>query len=602
LAQLPYWLRPANRPPGRLVGRRLSRRRFLAGAGLAGAGLASAAILGCGGAGGGGSGSPSVRVGEAEVTPGGTLRFPGFEAFIFDTLDPHQTQFGPVYSSHSAVFSKLLRYLDTQRGDIGTDIAEAMPEVVDGAEYVIPLHRGVRFQRPSTVLDRPASPAERALDGRELTAHDVVYSFQRQMNPDSPRRPFYYRAYQYEGIETIEALDDYTVRFVLKEPLVTFLHALTDTNAFIVAPELVDDRDRMDTQDLMLGSGPFIWDELQPLVEARFLRNPDWFGWDDPDLGRPYLDGYTSIFLADDATLESVFRTKKLDVALQVNDPKWVFEVRDEFPDVVGVDQGFSVWLNSRLLLSEGPFQDFRLRKALHLAVDRQQIADSLFRGYARMHGPVSPVLEEWALPEEELAALPGYRTAPAERQEDIAEARRLYEEAGSPALEFTFADQPNYVPAFAEEFVENLRQTLGAQTRTVIRSYVQVSESHQRGDLEATWQYDNGWIEPDDWLYPFFHSRGTKNSFRLSDPDLDSMLEAQRREFDHERRRELVMDIQRYLLENVLARLDYVTPTNLWVAWRYYNGFSPSPFFGESYRMADAWLDRKDSSYEGRP
>ena len=599
MAKPPYWLRPENRPERRLDRRRLTRRRFLAAAGLGGAGLASAALLGCGDS--SGRGSPSATYEPTEVTPGGTLRFPGFEAFIFDTLDPHQTQFGPVYSSHSAVFSKLLRYLDSQRGDIGTDLAQAVPEVVDGAEYVIPIHRGARFQRPSTVLDRPASPAERALDGRELTAHDVVYSLQRQMNPDSPRRPFYYRAYQYEGIESIEAVDDYTVRIVLKEPLATFLHTLADTNAFIVAPELVDDRDWMDTQDAMLGTGPFIWDELQPLVEARFLRNPDWFGWGQPDMGRPYMDGYTSLFLADDATLESTFRTKKLDVALQVNDPAWVFEVRDEFPDVVGVDQGFSVWLNSRLLVSEGTFSDFRVRKALHLAVDRQQIADSLFRGYARMHGPVSPVLEEWALPQEELAALPGYRSAPADRETDIAEARRLYEEAGSPDLEVVFGDQPSYVPAFADEFVENLSQTLGANTRTVIRSYVQISESHQRGDLEATWQYDNGWIEPDDWLYPFFHSTGTKNSFRLSDPDLDSMLEAQRREFDHEARRELVLDIQRYLLENVLARLDYVTPTNLWVAWRYYNGFSPSPFFGESYRMADAFLDQNDPSWEGR-
>jgi len=78
-------------------------------------------------------------------------------------------------------------------------------------------------------------------------------------------------------------------------------------------------------------------------------------------------------------------------------------------------------------------------------------------------------------------------------------------------------------------------------------------------------------------------------------------LLEAQRREFDYERRRELVRDIQFYLLEKVLARLDYVTPTNLWVAWPYYRNFQPSPFFGESFRLANAWIDREDPSYKDR-
>lgn len=603
-----YWQRerppPAGRPL-RLLARRLSRRRMLSAAALGGAALATATALGCGKSGSNGGtatrGPAAAATGSAAVTPGGSLRLPGFEAFVFDTLDPHQTQFGPVYSSHSAVFSKLLRYTDTQRGEIGTDLATSMPEVVDGVEYVIQLRPGVKFQRPSLATGRAATPEERALDGRELTAQDVVYSIQRQIDEASPRRPFFFRAYQYQSVQTVEALDDYTVRIVLSEPLSVFLHALADTNGFIVARELVDDKDKMDRQQAMIGSGPFVWDELQPLIESRFRRNPEWFGWDEPELARPYIEGYTSHFLADDATLEATFRTKRIDAALQVNNPQWVRDVRDEFPEVIGLDVPFAIWLNSRLLVDQPPFSDFRLRRALHLAVDRQQIADSIFRSEARLHGPVSPVLENWALPPEELAALPGYRSGAGEREEDITEARALYEQAGSPPLTFMFADQPAYVPNFSEEFVEGLKQTLGAEVKVQIRSYLQINEGLQRGDIPATWQFDNGWVEPDDWLYPFFHSSGTKNSFHLSDAGLDGMLDAQRREFDVERRRQLVQDIQRYLLTKVLARLDYVTPTNLWVAWPYYRNFAPSPFFGETFRLADAWLDSGHPSIDGR-
>jgi peptide/nickel transport system substrate-binding protein len=608
-----YWQR--QRPPPTPAGRsraltsraRLSRRRFLSAAALGGAALTTAGAIGCG-TGGGSAGRTTATprpaataAGSTTVTPGGSLRLPGFEAFVFDTLDPHQTQFGPVYSSHSAVFSKLLRYTDTGQGEIGTDLATSMPEVVDGVEYIIHLRPGVKFQRPSLVTGRAAAPQELALDGRELTAHDVVFSIQRQINADSPRRPFFFRAYQYSAVQTVEAVDDYTVRIVLSEPLAVFLHALADTNGFIIAREQVDADDKMNSQEAMLGSGPFIWDELQPLIESRFLRNPDWFGWDEPELARPYIEGYTSHFLADDATLEATFRTKRIDAALQVNNPQWVRDVRDEFPEVIGLDVPFAIWLNSRLLVDRPPFSDLRLRRALHLAVDRQQIADSIFRAEARIHGPVSPVLEQWRLPPEELATLPGYRSGADGREEDIAEAHRLYEEAGSPPLTFVFADQPAYVPNFSEEFAEGLRRTLGAEVKVQIRSYVQINEGLQRGEIASTFQFDNGWIEPDDWLYPFFHSSGPKNSFRVSDPDLDSMLDAQRREFDLDRRRELIWEIQRYLLNNVLARLDYVTPTNLWVAWPYFRNFAPSPFFGETFRLADAWLDSGHPSIERR-
>lgn len=601
LQQGAYWA-----PRGRAPRRRISRRRLLQGIALGGAGLGAAALLGCQEGGGEPRPVPSpLPAGEHIPAPeggrGGTLRLPGFEAFVFDTLDPHQTQFGPIYSSHSAVFSKLLRYLDTSQGIIGTDLALEMPEAVDGLEYIVPLRRGVRFQRPSLALGRSPTPQERAVDGRELTAEDVVYSFQRQMNPDSPRRPFYYRAYQYEAFQRLEAVDRYTVRIVLKEPIALLDHYLADTNAFIIARELVDERDQMDRQEAMIGTGPFIWDRLQPLVRSRFVRNPDWFGWDDPELRRPYIDAYESIFLADDVSLEAAFREGKIDAALQVENPTWVLALRQEFPEVVGRDVGFSAWLNTRFVVDRPPFQDFRVRKALHLAADRQQMIDSLFLGFGRMHGPLSPVLERWALPPERLARLPGYRTDRSQREEDLREARQLYEAAGSPPLAITFADQPAYVAGFAPQFQRHLETVLGAEVQTSIAGYQVLFEGLRRGTILMSWQYDNGWIDPDDWFYPFFHSRGPKNVFRYRDPVLDSLLEAQRREFDLERRRRLVEEIQLYLLENVLVRLDYVTPINLWVAWPYYRNFRPTPFFGESYWLANAWLDREDPSYRRR-
>ena len=577
--------------------RRLSRRSFIG----ALAGAAVAAIAGCGGEKGQPMAPPHRPQGEG-VTRGGILRLPGFEAAVLDTLDPHQTQFGPIYSTHSAVFSKVLRYDDVLQGVITTDLAQAMPEVIGDPplEYVVRLRSGVRFHRPSQVLGKAATREEAAIGGRELTAEDVKFSFLRQMSEISPRRPWYYRAYQYSVIERIEVIDRYTVKFVLREPTSPFLHFLADTNAFIVPMEVVDSNDEMNRQEAMIGTRPFMWGGLKVLEEARMVRNPEWFGWDDPLLARPYLDGYVSIFAPDDALMEAAFRSKQLDAVVYYANPRWILQLRQDYPEVQAIDAGFSAWVNIRLRVDLPPYNDLRLRKAIHLAIDRQQVIDALWQGWGRPHGPVNPILH-WALPDEELLSRPGFRGGGA-RQADVREARSLYKAAGSPPLDIAFSNLPPYIGEYATQFRRVLEQVLEAQVSVRVLPQHEIAEGHLKGTLPFTFAYDNGWIDLDDWLYPFFHSRGTKNSFRLSDLYLDRLLEAQRREFDRQRRREIGWEIQRYLLDSVLARIDIATPIQLWAAWPYYRNFRPYVFFGTSYQLADAWLDRAHPSINGRP
>ena len=144
----------------KLARRRLSRRRLLAGAAATGAGLAALSTVGCGGgeeeaAGtatpsvtatptvtatpGATSGFESIFVCEISPRPpwepatsrGGTVRWFGFDALPPDTYDPHQTQLGPIYGMHSAVFSKVLMYDDIYELRMVTDLAETMPETAD---------------------------------------------------------------------------------------------------------------------------------------------------------------------------------------------------------------------------------------------------------------------------------------------------------------------------------------------------------------------------------------------------------------------------------------------------------------------------------------
>ncbi len=651
--------------------KRVSRRRLLSAAAVGGAGLAAAAVVGCDGGGGGGNGGgggPNI------------LRYTGYDALVLDSFDPHHTQFGPLYSGHSAVFSKLFKYSSHMEQIMVPDLAEDFPEVIGDPnapmEFIIRLRRGATFHDPASVPPdvrgklaiKAAAKKFPGLTGRELTADDVVWSYERQKNEGSPRFSTFYRSSQYKEMEKVEAIDPYTVKITTAKPISPLLHFLADTNAFILPREVVDegqdtlDFARSEPQGRLIGTGPFMWGELKSLQEITVFRNPDWFARDDPvDLGiepqpdtesgleypsdlipndarrqfvappegmagRPYLDGYIAFMVVDNASVESLFRAKRIDVGSGQGDPAWVFDIKNDKPELELLRSVISGRVGSRFKVFDQetgapciPWTDPRLRKAIHLAADRQQVMDFMWAGEAIMTGPVGPAIKKWALPQEELLKIPGFRTTISEREEDLAEARRLYEEAGSPELEFVFASTPDYIKDFAPDFVEGLRLSIGANVKDeVIRAYPIIAEQLLKGcdTMNATWGFDNGWIDLDDWVYPYFKTGESKNSFGVSDPELDKLLDAQRLEFDEEKRREIGYQIQRYLVgikpdgsgpldlkpdTAAFARLDYATLINAGVSWPYYRNRTTFPWFGNNHWNANVWLDTNDPSYGGR-
>jgi ABC-type transport system substrate-binding protein len=281
---------------------RLSRRRLLTRAAGIGGGLAALSLAGCNekekspsGAspttGAAVQGSPQPAVGgvfhrwgagpppplEPVKTRGGILRWLGNEAITLDTLDPHQSQFGPIFATHAFIFSKILKYQDNYRGVMVTDLAEATPETPDKLTYVIKIRPDVRFHDTDSIRARFPQVA-----GRQLTAEDVKYSIERQTNRSSPKAALYYNVGHWEMIDKIEIVDPLTLRITTKQPIAPFVHYLADTNAFIIAKELVDPAsDEMNSVGRMVGTGPFILDKFTALQLLRVVRNPQWFARDD---------------------------------------------------------------------------------------------------------------------------------------------------------------------------------------------------------------------------------------------------------------------------------------------------------------------------------
>jgi ABC-type transport system substrate-binding protein len=354
-----------------------------------------------------------------------------------DTFDPHQTQFGPTYSMHSLVFSKLLKYWDAYHGIRQPDLAEAIPEMPDNLTYVIKIRDGIRFH--DTDKARQLFPQ---VAGRQLTAEDVKYSIERQMNKESPKSSLFYRMTQWETIDKIELVDALTLRITTKRPTAPFMHYLADSNAYIIAKELVDPaKDDMNSIDKMIGSGPFILDKFVGLQVMRVVRNPDWFAKDDlADQGisnRPLVDAVEFIFQPpDDTSVEVAFRSKQVDAT-------WYSD--NTAPDRIAPEAGAFIdecisgsWINSRLLVAdspaaESPFKDLRLRQALDIAADRGRMAQQIYQGSCLLVPPVAQALVGWSLPLDELTKRPGWRFKREEREQD-GPARQLWEAGGGPS------------------------------------------------------------------------------------------------------------------------------------------------------------------------
>ena len=606
--------------------RRLTRRRLLSGALGTGAGLAAISLAGC--AGGddepqagpatppSATGTPAVQRPHLEpaTSRGGIIRYYGYDPMPLDTLDPHQTQFGPLYNTHSAIFSKVLKYDDIANCVLDTDLAQTIPETADKLTYVIKVRPNVRFHDTDKIRQEFPNTA-----GRQLTAEDVRYSIERQTNKESPRSGLYYRGSQWETVDKIEMPDGpqgLTLKITTKRPTAPLIHFLADTNAFIIPKELVDDKDQMNATEKMVGSGPFMLDKLVPLQMVRCLRNPDWFAKDDlaaqglPD--RPILDGYEALWSPeDDTVIEAAFKSKQVDSTAYV-DPTNVDRIAAETRCVIG-EAVISGWVTTRFLLADSqyattPFKDIRLRRALNIAIDRNRMGQAMYKGYFVFGSPVGQAIKPWCLPMDELVKKPGYRFERGEREQDLADARQMWEAAGGLDIEpvkAIYTAVPAWVKNYWPQVEREVNEVLGLQLKSHMdpTGYTEIVQClfEKRADCLFGMAYDNGWIDLDDWLYPYFHSTGSKNSFNLSDPELDRLLDAQRAEFDVEKRRQLGFQIQHYLMDKVVARLDWVSQINRTTNWPYAKNGRTMVWYGNMFHLANHWLDTSHADFRGR-
>jgi peptide/nickel transport system substrate-binding protein len=240
--------------------------------------------------------------------------------------------------------------------------------------------------------------------------------------------------------------------------------------------------------------------------------------------------------------------------------------------------------------LDKPPFNDIRVRKAVHLAIDRDGLVKTVTFGAGAINPPGGLALSSGAIPLEELRKLPGWRQP---KDEDIAEAKRLLAEAGYPngfkTTIITARDRTTAVPVL--EATAPMLKAIGIDAEVGLLERAVFLTRQRDGDYDAQMDLIHS-DPPTERLLTYYHSKGNLNKAPINDPELDKLIDAIDSELDPKKADEILLRIQRMVLDK-----HYTIPTvelpsfAFWQAWlnNYNLSFSAQPYIPQ---WDNLWMD----------
>jgi len=399
-------------------------------------------------------------------------------------------------------------------------LAETWTVSDDQTVYTFKLREGVTFH-----------------DGAPFSAEDVVATFDRVLNPPDNISISGVQE-QLEMLESVSAVDDLTVAFTLKRPTSYFLEIMAGEGMVIYAKKTLEENN-YDLRGVTAppGTGPFKFVDYIKGEKLILEANPDYW---NPEL--PYVDGIEMLHVAAWADRGTAVLTGQADLSWNVSVDTWEEgKTRDE------IMTAQAPCLNSHMVAinnTKPPLDDPRVRRAIHLAVDRQAVIDA----FTPVWEPAFvtrwlPRATSFATPVDEIMTLPGYRP---DKSADIEEARRLMAEAGYPdGFETTFtawteaASSEVAVPAFAEQ----LRTSLNIQGTVEVIERPRTADVLSAGefDLFKSDTYASPILDPYPLWNTYLKTGASQNWSQYSNPDFDALLEELAVETDMTKRQELV-------------------------------------------------------------
>ena len=436
-------------------------------------------------------------------------------------LDPHVSTATGDKIAFAMMFNGLVRFQpgSMNPADIEPDLAESWTSSEDGLVWTFTLRDGVTFHG----------------DYGALTAEDVVFSLLRAADPDISSV-----SSDYSAFETIEALDDRTIRITLSHAIPSVLGVLANYHGGMIVSRAAVEAlgERFASQPV--GTGPFEFSELNEGEFLRLVANEDYFR------GTPSLDSITYRYVPSASGRELAFQAGELDLFYGTREDAWIerMQAAGTQIDVFGPSQMRTLHLNRTI----EPLNDIRVRQAIAHAVNREELV--AFVGSFVAREAVSPVPLGYLGHAEETGVLP----------HDLDRARALLAEAGYPdgiTIPVAITESPALNTAM---------QVLQAQlARADITIELEVMEHRSwhaaiRDDASSLVLYGAARFPvADTYLTQFYHSDaavGTETAVTNFShcAVADDQITAARSETDPEQQLRLWEEAQRLIVEDVCA------------------------------------------------
>ncbi len=254
-------------------------------------------------------------------------------------------------------------------------------EIPEPGKTVFHIRKGVHF-----ALD-PNNEASRLMNGREITADDVVSTFRRSCTV--PTAFVRVAAPLLARTSTFTATDKYTLTMTNPEDSYSGFNLFTlGIGTRQMAPEVIQKYGSQTDWHNSVGTGPFILTDFVSGSQATLKRNPNYWDKDQAGAGKgnqlPYLDGISLLIITDVSTQLAAVRTAKVDLSplLTPDDAKSLMKSNPELLNNTLLPDSSRV-IGMRLDKSDLPYQDKRVRQALMMATNFDAIKTQLYGGDA---------------------------------------------------------------------------------------------------------------------------------------------------------------------------------------------------------------------------
>jgi peptide/nickel transport system substrate-binding protein/oligopeptide transport system substrate-binding protein len=469
--------------------------------------------------------------GESEEGGGGGIQEGGTFYYCLNaepvSLDPAQLQESEGIAVGKSLYDGLMDN-DPETMELIPAMAESFETNEDATVFTFKLKEGVKFQ-----------------NGRECTAEDFVYSWNRVCDPATASEVAYhlspikgfdeFQAGEATELEGVKALDDYTLEVTLSYPYADFVYHTAHPVTSPIPKEVVEEVGSENFSESPVGTGPFAFDSWTHEQQVVVNKFDDYYG------ESAYLDSVVYKIYMEEETAYQDFKAGTLNDCQipqgQFDSAKAEYGDHALFVPMLGIYYyGYN--------MNTDPWKDNQnLRQALNYAVDRQTLCDVVMEG---QRDPATGMVPP---------GIPGYQKNQSDYTYDVDTANKLLTDAGYPGGQGLPALTLGYNTGGGHEdpaqFIQGNLKDVGVNVTLEGYEWGTYLDLIQAADVTF---FRMGWLTDypimDNFLYPLFYSTSTDNFTMYNNPDVDAMLDEARSTADEDERLAIYQEAERTILD----------------------------------------------------